>query len=66
MLEGEVKFFDTEKCFGFIVTAEQEELYVHAGDLIDLVRKNDKVTFDIQEEKGKRSACNVRIIRKKR
>lgn len=66
MIEGEVKFFDTEKCFGFIITAEQEELYVHAGDLIDLVRKKDKVCFDIQEEDGKRSAFNVRIIRTKR
>jgi len=66
MHEGDVKFFDTEKCFGFILTADREELYVHAGDLIDLVRKNDRVSFDVQVEDGKRSACNVRIIRKKR
>lgn len=65
MPEGEVKFFDTEKCFGFIITAENEELYVHAGDLIDLVKKKNKVRFEVQEEKGVRSAFNVRLLNKK-
>lgn len=65
MPEGEVKFFDTEKCFGFITTADKEEIYVHAGDLIDLIRKNNKVSFEIQEEKGVKSAFNVRLLKKK-
>ncbi len=62
---GKVKFFDTEKCFGFIITPENEELYVHAGDLIDLVRKNDSVNYEVQEEDGKRSAFNVRLLKSK-
>lgn len=65
MPEGEVKFFDTEKCFGFIVTPENEELYVHAGDLIDLVRKKDKVSYRVQEEAGVRSAFDVKLLNKK-
>jgi len=66
MPEGTVKFFDNEKCFGFIETEDQNELYVHAGDLIDLIKKNDLVSFDVQTENNKRSAFNVKIIRKKR
>lgn len=62
---GEVKFFDTEKCFGFIITPEKEELYVHAGDLIDLVRKKDRVSYQVQEEDGVKSAFDVRLLKKK-
>lgn len=61
MEKGIIKFFDVDKCFGFIVTKDNEQLYVHAGDLIDLPRKGDKVTYEVQEENGKRSAFNVRL-----
>lgn len=64
MEKGIVKFFDVEKCFGFIVTESNEQLYVHAGDLIDLPRKGDEVTYEVQEENGKRSAFNVRAMSK--
>lgn len=66
MPEGTVKFFDTEKCFGFIETEDHNELYVHAGDLINLVKKNDLVSFEVQTENNKKSAFNVKIISKKR
>jgi len=66
MPEGVVKFFDTEKCFGFIISPEDEEVYVHAGDLIDLVRKKDRVSYEVQEMDGKISAYNVRRLNKKR
>lgn len=66
MPEGKVKFFDNAKCFGFILTPDQGEVYVHAGDLIDLIKKGDVVSYDLQEEAGKISACNVRRVNKKR
>lgn len=65
MDKGIVKFFDVDKCFGFIVTQNNEQLYVHAGDLIDLPRKGDEVSYEVQEENGKRSAFNVRLTGKK-
>ncbi|TVR38555.1 MAG: cold shock domain-containing protein [Cryomorphaceae bacterium] len=62
MPTGKVKFFDTAKCFGFIEW-EGEELYVHAGDLIDLIKKNDRVSFEIHEENSKKSAYDVRKVK---
>jgi len=64
MLKGTVKFFDTAKCFGFIETPEKEEIYVHAGDLIDLIRKNDLVSYDVETDNGKLCAVNVRIVKR--
>jgi CspA family cold shock protein len=63
--EGKVKFFDTAKCFGYLITDDQEEIYVHAGDLIDLIRKNQRVAFEIEEDSGQKSAVNVRVIKAK-
>jgi cold shock CspA family protein len=64
MQKGTVKFFDTAKCFGFIETPEKEEIYVHAGDLIDLIRKNDLVSYDVETDNGKLCAVNVRIVKR--
>jgi cold shock CspA family protein len=64
MHKGTVKFFDTAKCFGFIETPEKEEIYVHAGDLIDLIKKNDLVSYDVETDKGKLCAVNVRIVKR--
>lgn len=64
MQKGTVKFFDTAKCFGFIETPEKQEIYVHAGDLIDLIRKNDLVSYDVEMDNGKLCAVNVRIVKR--
>jgi len=45
---GFVKFFNTEKGYGFIVDQEtQESFFVHANSLIDEIRDNDKVIFEV-------------------
>lgn len=45
---GVVKFFNDEKGYGFIVEQETKESYfVHVENLIDEIRDNDKVTFDV-------------------
>ncbi|OBX24106.1 MULTISPECIES: cold-shock protein [Bizionia] len=63
--EGTVKFFNRTKGFGFInVNETDEEIFVHKSNLIDKIKKSDKVTFKI--EKGDRglTATNVKRVKK--
>ena len=62
MESGTVKFFNVSKGFGFIkVEASGQEVFVHATGLIDKVRENDNVTFDLQEGKKGLNAVNVKL-----
>ena len=45
---GVVKFFNTEKGYGFIIDQDTEESYfVHANDLEDEIKEKDLVIFEI-------------------
>ena len=60
MKEGVVKFFNNEKGFGFITPSDSsEDLFVHKSGLIDQIRENDRVRFDI--ERGKKGMNAVRV-----
>ena len=62
MKQGKVKFFNEAKGFGFIKDNESEnEYFVHATGLIDNVRDDDEVTFDVQEGKKGPNAVEVRL-----
>ncbi|HPS25813.1 MAG: cold shock domain-containing protein [Bacteroidales bacterium] len=61
MNNGTVKFYDETKGFGFIKDANSsKEYFVHSSGLIDRIRDNDAVTFDLQEGKKGLNAVNVR------
>lgn len=61
--QGTVKFFNTEKGFGFISqTDTNTDVFVHSTGLIDTVRENDKVTFDVENGKKGLNAVNVKVI----
>jgi CspA family cold shock protein len=68
MQYGYVKMWNASKGFGFIVTEDEDELFVHANDL-DVSIKNkrlkegQKVAFDIRQEFKGDKAVNVRIVR---
>lgn len=63
MKEGIVKFFNESKGYGFIKDAEtQEEYFVHVSGLVDEIRENDKVSFDLTEGKKGLNAVNVKLI----
>ena len=52
MKSGKVKFFNESKGYGFIKDNESEkEYFVHASGLVDEIREEDDVTFDLQEGK---------------
>ncbi len=63
MNEGVVKFFDESKGYGFITpTKGGKEVFVHSSGLMDKIRQNDDVSYDIAEGKKGPSAVNVKLI----
>jgi len=63
MSKGTVKFFNDSKGFGFIKDdASDKEYFVHVTGLIDEIRENDQVSFDLQEGKKGLNAVNVKVI----
>ena len=58
--EGKVSFFDHSKGFGFILDSNsQEKYFVHVTGLIDEIKENDKVNFEL--EKGPKGMNAVRV-----
>jgi CspA family cold shock protein len=62
MNKGTVKFFNDAKGFGFIKGENGQEIFVHVSGLVDEIRENDEVKFDMQEGKKGLNAINVTKI----
>jgi len=63
MQEGIVKFFNESKGFGFITDANGgEDIFVHVTGLVDEIRENDKVSFNLEKGKKGLMAVNVKRI----
>ncbi|MGK7397365.1 MAG: cold-shock protein [Candidatus Cyclobacteriaceae bacterium M3_2C_046] len=63
MKEGIVKFFNNSKGFGFIKPSDSnEDIFVHQSGLIDEIRENDRVKFDVERGKKGMNAVNVELI----
>lgn len=62
MNNGTVKFFNDSKGFGFIKEDNtNQEYFVHVTGLINEIRENDKVTFELKEGKRGLNAVNVKL-----
>ena len=62
MSTGKVKFFNQQKGFGFILDDETgKDVFVHVTGLIDKIKDDDEVTFDIVEDRRGPKAINVRL-----
>ena len=62
MKEGTVKFFNNAKGFGFInIKDTEEDIFVHSTNLIDEIKENDQVTFDVEKGDKGLSAVKVRL-----
>ncbi|MGN6214009.1 cold-shock protein [Parafilimonas sp.] len=60
---GTVKFFNTEKGFGFIKhDNSNQETFVHSSGLIDQIREGDRVEFNLQNGKKGMNAVDVKVI----
>ena len=63
MKEGTVKFFNRSKGFGFIKPIEGgADIFVHQNGLIDEIREDDKVKFDVEEGRKGPNAVNVQVV----
>lgn len=63
MKEGVVKFFNSTKGFGFIKPSDAtEDVFVHESGLIDDIRENDKVKFELEQGKKGLNAVRVELI----
>jgi len=64
--EGQVKWFDQKKGFGFIEQNGGEDLFVHytaiQGDGFKSLQEGQKVRFEIEETPKGLKAKNVQII----
>jgi cold shock CspA family protein len=61
---GVVTLFKTDKGYGFIKNLETEESYFfHVKSLIDPVKENNKVSFEIEKGPKGLNAVNVRMVR---
>ncbi|MFO8086982.1 MAG: cold shock domain-containing protein [Bacteroidales bacterium] len=63
MNTGKVKFFNEAKGYGFIKDQDSDkEYFVHVTGLIDKVKEDDDVSFDLQEGRKGLNAVNVKLI----
>jgi CspA family cold shock protein len=63
MQEGTVKFFNETKGFGFIVPEDgSEDIFVHSSGLIDRIRENDKVEYEVERGKKGLNAVSVKVV----
>lgn len=62
MNKGTVKFFNTAKGFGFIKDDESKnEYFVHITNLLEPIKENDEVTFELEEGKKGVNAVKVKL-----
>jgi CspA family cold shock protein len=62
-MQGTVKFFNETKGFGFIKPDDSsEDIFVHSSGLIDKIRENDNVEYDMERGKKGMNAVNVRLV----
>ena len=63
MNEGTVKFFNVTKGFGFITpNGGGQDVFVHSSGLIDEIRDNDKVNYEVENGRKGVNAVNVKVI----
>ena len=65
MPSGKVKWFDAKKGYGFITDDKSEkDIFLHVSVLekskLRVLRENQKIQFEIKEEKGKLKAINLK------
>jgi cold shock CspA family protein len=61
--KGTVTFFNESKGYGFIKDQEtQESIFVHANGLLNQVKENSKVTFEIEMGPKGPGAVNVKLV----
>ena len=62
-MQGTVKFFNETKGFGFITPSDSSsDIFVHVSGLVDEIRENDEVEYEVERGKKGLNAVNVTVI----
>lgn len=64
---GKVKWFNPEKGYGFIALDNgSKDIFIHISAVkeagLNTLDENQKIEFEIQENQGKASAINIKLI----
>ena len=67
MSQGVVKWFSAKKGYGFITEDKTEkDIFLHVSSLesskLRFLRENQKIKFEIKEEKNKLQAINIKKV----
>lgn len=66
MYQGTVKWFNSEKGYGFITTSEGKDVFAHYSAInaegYKSLTQGQTVSFDIIEEANKTRASNITVI----
>lgn len=65
MKTGKVKWFNTQKGYGFITQEDGKEIFVHFKDIdggANAIRENDEVEFEVEEGRKGLQAVRVKKI----
>jgi len=67
MATGTVKFFNTQKGFGFIIPADgSKDVFVHISAVeragMSTLNEGQKLSYDVISERGKQAAGNLQNV----
>lgn len=63
MQKGTVKFYNREKKFGFIQPSDKgQDIFVHQSGLVDEIREDDEVEFEVEQTPKGLSAIDVKVV----
>jgi CspA family cold shock protein len=67
MFKGTVKWFNAQKGYGFIQPEDgSKDVFVHVSAVLrsglGSLSEGQKLSFDIQQDRGKASACDLKEI----
>lgn len=59
MPQGKVKWFNSQKGYGFIEQENGKDLFVHQNEVTDYINEGDLVEFEVGE--GQKGPCALKV-----